>query len=146
MSVKQLETLYKFESEKERNTAQKMQIAENEYQDNLLRLQSVAEYRLEYMKRLEQRSRQGFNSATYRHFHAFINKLDNAAEQVKIAITQSKAMMEKCKKEWLMQRQKVQAVEHLIDKKLKIIQKKADKQEQNMFDELATQQFIRSHR
>ena len=69
--------------------------------------------------------------------------MDNAAEQVDIAIVQSKAMVEKRKKQWLAQRQKIQAVELLLEKKKKAIALIANKQEQKMFDEIATQQFVR---
>jgi len=143
MSMKQLDTLFKFETNKENKSAQQLQQAEQEYQDNLTRLQNVSDYRLEYMKRLNQRSLAGIDSATYRHFHAFVAKLDNAAEQVQVAITQAKSLVEKRKKQWLAQRQKVKAVEHLRDKKLKVIKVKAERAEQKMFDEMATQQYIR---
>ena len=143
MSMKQLNTLFKFESDKERKAAQELQAAEQDYQQNLTRLQSVSDYRLEYMKRLNERSLQGIDSATYRHFHGFLTKLDNAAEQVEIAIRQAKSLVEQRRKFWLQQRAKVQAVEHLRAKREQALQKKADKQEQNMFDEIATQQFLR---
>jgi flagellar FliJ protein len=143
MSLKQLDTLFKYESDREKKAAQQLQIAEHDYQDNLMRLQNVGEYRLEYMKRLNQRSMQGIDSATYRHFHAFVAKLDNAAEQVEIAIRQAKSMVEQKKNQWLEQRRKVQAVEHLREKKQKVMKIKTDKLEQKMFDEIATQQFIR---
>lgn len=145
MSLKQLDTLFKYEIDKEKKAAQQLQIAEHDYQDNLMRLQSVGDYRLEYMKRLNQRSLEGIDSATYRHFHAFVAKLDNAAEQVEIAIKQAKSMVEQKKNQWLEQRRKVQAVELLREKKQKVMQMKADKLEQQMFDEIATQQFIRKH-
>lgn len=144
MSMTQLNTLLKFETDNERKSAQALQQAELEYQQNLTRLQSVSDYRLEYMKRLETRSQIGIDSATYSHFHAFIAKLDNAAEQVEIAIRQAKALVEKRKNEWFLQRQKLKAVEHLIGKRKLASAKLADKQEQKMFDEIATQQFIRS--
>jgi flagellar FliJ protein len=143
MSIKQLDTLYKFEQDKERKAAQKLQQAEQDYQQNIQRLQSVSDFRLEYMKRLNQRSVNGIDSATYSHFHAFIAKLDNASEQVKVAIRQAKALVAQTKRQWLEQRQKLQAVEHLRDKKRVVLLKKANKQEQQMFDEIATQQFIR---
>jgi flagellar FliJ protein len=143
MSIKQLDTLYKFEQDKERKAAQKLQQAEQDYQQNIQRLQSVSDFRLEYMKRLNQRSINGIDSATYTHFHAFIAKLDNASEQVKVAIRQAKALVAQTKRQWLEQRQKLQAVEHLRDKKRVVLLKKANKQEQQMFDEIATQQFIR---
>ena len=143
MSMKQLDTLYRFEQDKETNAAQQLQIAEVDYQQNIQRLNSVSDYRLEYMKRLNQRALEGIDSITYSHFHTFLLKLDKAAEQVKIALTQAKALVEQRKKLWLQQRQKVQAVELLRDKKLKALSVIANKREQNMFDEIATQQFVR---
>lgn len=144
--MKQLNTLYKFELDKEQKAAQALQSAELDYQQNQERLKSVSDYRLEYMRRLNQRSVEGIDSATYSHFHAFIAKLDNAAQQVKIAAHQAKALVETRKKQWLEQRQKIQAVELLRDKKLAVLKVSADKQEQKMFDEIATQQFIRRTR
>jgi len=141
--MNQLNTLYKYEYDKEQKAAHKVQKAEQDYQQNITRLNSVSDFRLEYMKRLSQRSLTGIDSATFTHFHAFIAKLDNAAEQVRIAVRQAKALVEQSKKQWLVQQQKVKAVEHLRTKKEQILVKKANKQEQNMFDEIATQQFIR---
>lgn len=142
-AMKQLDTLYKFELDKEQQAAQALQMAELDFQQNQQRLESVNEYRLEYMRRLSQRSAQGIDSSTYSHFHAFIKKLDNAAEQVKIALRQSKALSEQKKKQWLQQRQKIQAVELLREKKLAALKVIENKQEQKMFDEIATQQFVR---
>ena len=142
-AMKQLNMIYKFEQDKERQAALQLQTAELDYQQNVDRLTNVGEYRLEYMKRLSQRATQGIDSATYSHFHAFIAKLDNAAEQVQIAIAQSKSLMKQKKTLWLQQRQKVQAVELLRNKKLKKLAIIADKQEQKMFDEISTQRFVR---
>ena len=140
---KQLETLLKFEHSKEEMAANTLRTAEHDYQQNLIRLQSVADYRLEYMKRLSQRSSLGLDSATYNHYHAFISKLDYASEQVKIAMQQAKALVEQSRGLWLKQRQKVQAVEMLAEKRNLILAKAENKKEQAMFDEIATQQFIR---
>ncbi|MFT6899938.1 MAG: flagellar FliJ protein [Colwellia sp.] len=143
MPLKQLDTLHRYEQDKEKKAAQALQTAEFEYQQNIERLNSVSEYRLEYMKRLNERSMVGIDSATFSHFHAFIAKLDNAAQQVDIAITQSKAIVEQSKQQWFAQRQKIQAVELLRDKKRQALVIIANKQEQKMFDEIATQQFVR---
>ncbi|WP_085298112.1 flagellar export protein FliJ [Cognaticolwellia mytili] len=141
--MKQLNTLYKFELDKEQKSAQALKAAELDYQQNKERLSGVSEYRLEYMRRLNQRSLEGIDSATYSHFHAFIAKLDNAALQVKVAMHQAQALVETRKKQWLEQRKKIQAVELLRDKKLAALRVVANKQEQKMFDEIATQQFVR---
>lgn len=143
MATKQLETLLKFEQKKEELAANTLRGAENDYQQNLIRLQSVADYRLEYMKRLSQRSSIGLDSATYNHYHAFISKLDYASKQVEIAMKQAKALVEQSKNLWLKQRQKVKAVEMLTAKRQLALTKIANRKEQSMFDEIATQQFIR---
>ncbi|GLX83151.1 flagellar export protein FliJ [Thalassotalea eurytherma] len=143
MSIKQLNTLYKFEKDREQQAANQLQLAEADYQQNIVRLQSVSDYRLEYMKRLSERSEVGIDSATYSHFHAFVSKLDYASEQVKIALEQAKALVQQRKQQWLAQQQKVQAVELLREKLLIKQQQKAQKLEQKMFDEIATQQFVR---
>jgi len=140
---KQLLTLLKFEQSKEEKAENALRNAENDYQQNLTRLQSVSDYRLEYMSRLSERTALGLDSATYNHYHGFINKLDNAAEQVKIAMNQAKALVEQSKELWIKQRQKVQAVEMLTDKRNAALMKIESKKEQSMFDEISTQQFLR---
>ena len=135
--------MLKFEQSKEELAANTLRNAENDYQQNLIRLQSVSDYRLEYMKRLSQRSTTGLDSATYNHYHAFISKLDYASEQVEIALKQAKALVEQSRAAWLKQRHKVQAVEVLTAKRQLELAKVEARKEQNMFDEIATQQFIR---
>jgi flagellar FliJ protein len=144
--MKQLNTLYKYELDKEQKASQALKVAEADYEQNKLRLKNVSDYRLEYMRRLNQRSIAGIDSATYSHFHAFIAKLDNASQQVKIALHQAKALVDTRKKQWLEQRRKIQAVELLRNKKLAALQLVANKKEQKMFDEMATQQFVRRRR
>lgn len=143
MAMKQLDTILKYELDNEQRCADQLKIAENEYQQNISRLQGVADYRLEYMKRLSQRAENGLDSATYSHYHAFIAKLDVASEQVKIAMEQAKALAEQSKDIWLKQRQKVQAVELLRKQRLKKAALAEDRLEQKMFDEIATQQYVR---
>jgi len=143
MAMKQLDTILKFEKDNEQRCADQLKLAENEYQQNVTRLQGVADYRLEYMKRLSQRAEQGLDSATYSHYHAFIAKLDTASEQVEIAMKQAKALAEQSKTLWLKQRQKVKAVELLREKRLQKMAIAAERTEQKMFDEIATQQYIR---
>lgn len=143
MPMKQLDTILKYENDNEQRCADQLKVAENEYQQHMIRLQGVADYRLEYMKRLSQRAAEGLDSATYTHYHAFIAKLDKASEQVEIAMNQAKALVKQSKSIWLKQQQKVKAVELLRDKRLKNIALAAERTEQKMFDEIATQQYIR---
>ena len=143
MSHSQLDTLYKFEQDKEAQAAKDLQQAEFECQQNLTRIQSVADFRLEYMKRLSDRSQLGIDSSTFNHYHKFISKLDYANEQVIIALKQAEALVAQKKQAWLAQRQKVQAVEILQAKSLARQQLKENRAEQRMYDEISSQQYIR---
>lgn len=143
MAMKQLDTILKYELDNEQRCADQLKVAENEYQQNITRLQGVADYRLEYMKRLSQRAEKGLDSATYSHYHAFIAKLDVASDQVRVAMEQAKSLAEQSKGLWLKQRQKVQAVELLRAQRLKKIALAEDRLEQKMFDEIATQRYVR---
>ena len=53
------------------------------------------------------------------------------------------SLVEQRKKQWFAQRQKVKAVEHLQQQKIKMKMKIENKREQVMFDEFSTQQFVR---
>ena len=145
MPLKQLNTLHRYEQDKEKSASQALQTAEFEYQQNIERMKSVTDYRLEYMKRLNARSLVGIDSATFSHFHAFIAKLDHAAEQVKIAMKQAKALAEQQKQLWLIQKQKVRAVELLRTNAMKKMAIVTSRKEQKMFDEMSTQQYVRRH-
>lgn len=141
--TKQLETLLKFEQDRERRATKKLSEAEQQVKENMGRLSAVSSYRLEYMKQLSARSLKGIDTMTYNHYLAFVSKLDNAAEQVKIAMHQAQALSEHSKKNWLEQKRKVQMIEHLLDKRHQKISRKSQQQEQKLFDEMASQQFQR---
>ncbi len=141
--MQQLDILLQYERDKEQRCAEQLKLAEVEYQQNINRLAGVGEYRLEYMKRLSQRAQNGLESSTYTHFHAFIAKLDSASAQVEIAVAQAQSLVAQAKVIWLKQRQKVNAVELLRDARQKKLTISAEKVEQKMFDELATQQYSR---
>lgn len=145
MAKSQLEVLYRFEQDKEKAAAEALQHAELDYQQNMERYNSVTQFRLEYMKRLDGLSMQGIDSATYNHYHKFIAKLDYANEQVEKAIRQAKSLAEQKKRAWFAQRKKLQAVEILQKKEKERALIKQNRMEQRMYDEISTQQYIRKH-
>lgn len=143
MATNSLQLILRFEQDKEQQAANLLRQAEQELQANFQRRQAVADYRLEYMKRLAERSKTGITSATFSHFHAFVGKLDHAAEQVEQAIKQGQQLLQQRKTAWLKQRQKVQSIELLLDKQQQKLQIKQARAEQKLFDEIATQQYVR---
>jgi flagellar FliJ protein len=141
--TKQLETLLTIEQNKVQRLADELRQAEHTWQQHKLRLNNVGQYRLEYMKQLMERCKQGIDSATYNHFHAFVSKLDNAAEQLQIAIAQAKALVDQKKQAWRKQQQRVKSIELLIEKKQQQYQVILQRKEQKMFDEIANQAYVR---
>lgn len=143
MARDSLALLLKFEHDKETQAANVLHYAQQHYQQNVQRLQGISDYRLEYMKQLSQKGETGVGSNTFRHYHNFLAKLDQVAKQQMQAIESSRKVVEQRKNQWLAQRQKVQSIEMLIDKNRQKMQLKIDREEQKMYDEIASQKYIR---
>ncbi|MGN5001025.1 flagellar export protein FliJ [Aeromonas sp. 80P] len=71
-------------------------------------------------------------------YHAFINKLEQAATQQYEGVLQVRQALELRREEWLAAQQRRKAVELLLAKQAGREQLKAQRQEQKMLDEYAT--------
>ncbi len=70
-------------------------------------------------------------------YHAFINKLEQAATQQYEGVLQVRQALEQRREEWLAAQQRRKAVELLLEKQASREQQKAQRQEQKMLDEYA---------
>jgi len=141
---RQLELLLRIEGDKEKGFAQDLQSAQSFYQANQTKLQEVRQYKLEYLKRLQQMGNDGLAGGNYQHYQRFIVQLESGIEAQINAVDTAKQVVEQRRAIWLEQRTKVKAVETLIANKRAKHQRVLDKQEQNLADEFASQKFIRS--
>lgn len=143
---KQLERLAEFEKEKEQREARFYQQAQLNVNQQKQKLSSLEQYRVDYIKGIQQTGQSGVTATYYQQHLSFVGKLDKACEQQMHVIGQAKVAADQRKQMWLKQQQKVKAVTLLLDKKRIAKEQKEAKAEQAMMDEFATQRFIRSKR
>jgi flagellar FliJ protein len=143
---KQLERLAEFEKEKEQREARFYQQAQLNVNQQKQKLSSLEQYRVDYIKGIQQTGQAGVTATYYQQHLSFVGKLDKACEQQMHIIAQAKVAADQRKQMWLKQQQKVKAVTLLLDKKRIAKEQKEAKSEQAMMDEFATQRFIRSKR
>ncbi|HCU66625.1 MAG TPA: flagellar export protein FliJ [Rheinheimera sp.] len=144
MALAQLQLLAKVQREKEDKLQalyiQAQQFAKNQ-QD---KYDGLANYRTDYIRQSQQRGMQGVQSRQFNQYLAFITKLDQALEQQNMQVQQAKKVAETRRVNWILLQRKRKAIDLLIEKELEKMAIKAQKQEQKMLDEIATQQFFRN--
>ena len=140
----QLLVLKRIEKEKEQKAAMDLQSAQSFLQANQAKLKEVQSYKLDYLKRMQQMGSSGMGGGSYQHYQRFIVQLDQGILAQTNVVSTAKEVVEQRRQEWLMQTNKVKAVDTLLDKKAQARQAKLDKYEQNQADEFAAQKNIRS--
>jgi flagellar FliJ protein len=143
---KQLQRLAEFEKEKEQREARSYKVAQQNVEQQKQKLSSLEQYRIDYIKGIQQTGQDGVTATYYQQHLSFVGKLDKACEQQMQVIARAKMAADQRKQLWLKQQQKVKAVTLLLDKKQQAAEKKAAKAEQAMMDEFATQRFLRATR
>ena len=143
---KQLERLAEFEREKEQREARFYQQAQLNVNQQKQKLTSLEQYRIDYIKGIQQTGKAGVTATYYQQHLSFVGKLDKVCEQQMQVIARAQMAADQRKQMWLKQQQKVKAVTLLLDKKKLAVQKKEAKAEQAMMDEFATQRFFRAKR
>lgn len=142
--MRQLQQVLKFESEKEQKALNDYMLAQRHYNEQRQKLRSLEQYRLDYLRQIQQTGKSGVHAQKYHQHLSFVGKLDKACEQQMHVISKAKMVSDQRKNLWQAQQQRRKAVEMLLQKKQMAAQKKADRAEQVMLDELATQKFFRA--
>ena len=143
MALAQLQLLVKVQQEKEDKLQAQYSAAQQNYQSMQQKYQGLADYRIEYVQQTQSRGQEGMASRQFNQYLNFIGKLDAALTAQQQYVQQAKASADQRLQQLLAMQKKRKAMEILIDRELAEIQRKADKQEQKMLDEIATQQFFR---
>lgn len=142
-SVSQLNTVLRLETDKEQAALQAFKLAQDYHQQQKAKLTSLQQYRLEYMRQIQQEGNAGVGARQYQQRLSFVAKLDKACEQQGHMIAQCALAVDQRKQQWLAQQRKRQAVEKLIDKKHQTLQVIDNRAEQQSLDELALQRLLR---
>jgi len=143
MALAQLQLLVKVQQEKEDKLQAQYRAAQQNYQSMQQKYQGLADYRVEYVQQTQSRGQQGMASRQFNQYLNFIGKLDAALTAQQQYVQQAKATADQRMLQLLAMQKKRKALEILIERELAEVQRKADKQEQKMLDEIATQQFFR---
>jgi flagellar FliJ protein len=143
MALAQLQLLVKVQQEKEDKLQALYRAALQNYQLMQQKYQGLADYRVEYVQQTQHRGQEGMASRQFNQYLNFIGKLDAALTAQQQYVQQAKASADQRLTQLLAMQKKRKAMEILIERELAEIQRKADKQEQKMLDEIATQQFFR---
>ena len=143
MALEQLQLLVKVQQEKEDKLQAQYRAAQQNYQSMQQKYQGLADYRIEYVQQTQSRGQQGMASRQFNQYLNFIGKLDAALTAQQQYVQQAKASADQRLLQLLAMQKKRKALEILIERELAEVQRKADKQEQKMLDEIATQQFFR---
>ena len=98
---------------------------------------ALNQYRQIYHQQWTDRGLQGIGAQQNSQYHAFINKLEQAATQQYEGVLQVRQALEQRREEWLAAQQRRKAVELLLEKQASREQQKAQRQEQKMLDEYA---------
>ena len=107
-------------------------------------LEALNQYRQNYSSQMGELGAGGMSGDQFRHYQAFINKLDHASKQQLEGLGQVRAVTEKRRKEWLDLQQQRKALETLLERKAAKEALRLAKQEQKQLDEFAT--FRHFHR
>lgn len=105
-------------------------------------LGALNEYRQIYSQQLGEKAQQGMARDQLSHYQAFINKLDNAAQQQQQGVRQVRAVAQQRQQEWQQLQQKRKAMETLLERQAAREALRQARQEQKLLDEFATIQHF----
>lgn len=144
--MSQLNTVMRVEKDREDKAAQAYRIAQQTLTQQRQKLSSLQQYRLDYMRQLQQNGQQGGLDARNYHQHLqFVSKLDKACEQQNQIISQASMVVDQRRQQLVKQQKRRQAVDFLLEKQQLEAQAKAERCEQHQLDEFALQKFIRAN-
>lgn len=102
----------------------------------------LKQYREDYVRRLEDNGKKGFNIALYANFQAFIRKLDDAVDGQNKIIIDAAYKVEQVRQQWQVCEQKRLSYNTLNDRSLAAALKKENKRDQKQTDEYAARAFF----
>ncbi|MGB0893674.1 MAG: flagellar export protein FliJ [Parashewanella sp.] len=134
----------KLAKEAEEKASLQFRSAQMNHQKSRTQLDTLNNYRLDYMKQMGDKVGSNLTASHYQQFHQFIGQIDSAISQQVHAVQQAKQHEQQQQQLWLEKQQKRKAVATLLDKKAQRKQAAESKAEQKMLDEFAVQQFYRN--
>lgn len=133
----------KLAEEAEEQASLQLRSAQLEWQRRQNQLEALQNYRLDYMKQMEQQQGQSISASHYHQFHQFVRQVDAAIVQQVAAVQDADNQRQHRQVHWQEKQQKRKAVELLLANKAEKARLAELRVEQKMVDEFASQQFYR---
>lgn len=141
--LKQMNMLLELEQRKEDDAAASFAQVQQQVDAEKQRLAGLSQYRLDYLKQLQQRGNGGILSQQFGQYHAFVGKLDEGVEQLHHSVVKLQRVADQRKNLWLQQRRRKESIAHLISEQHKRAEREAARKEQKNLDDFSSQRFIR---
>lgn len=139
-------TVLKLNQEAEEQASLQLRAAQLELQRRQSQLKALQDYRLDYMKQMEQQQGKNISASYYHQFHQFVRQVDDAIVQQVNSVQEAHTQQKHRQTHWQEKQQKRKAVELLLANKAEKAQLAEQRREQKMVDEFASQQFYRKSR
>ncbi|MCL1093763.1 flagellar export protein FliJ [Shewanella kaireitica] len=139
-------TVLKLNQEAEEQASLQLRAAQLELQRRQSQLKALQDYRLDYMKQMEQQQGKNISASYYHQFHQFVRQVDDAIVQQVNSVQEANTQQQHRQTHWQEKQQKRKAVELLLANKAEKAQLAEQRREQKMVDEFASQQFYRKSR
>jgi flagellar FliJ protein len=143
MSVSQLQTVLRVETEREQVAAKRFIASQQHHQTQRQKLQQLQQYRTDYIEQIKKNGSSGYEPTRYQQHLSFVGKLDLACEQQLHVIARANMAMEQSKADWLKKQQRKEAIIKLLEKQEQEIAYKNQRIEQQDMDEFSNQQYLR---
>ncbi|ABZ76018.1 flagellar export protein FliJ [Shewanella halifaxensis HAW-EB4] len=138
-----LHMVLKLTQDAEEQASLQLRSAQLELQRRQNQLEALQNYRLDYMKQMEQQQGQSISASHYHQFHQFVRQVDAAIVQQVNAVKDADNQRQHRQVYWQEKQQKRKAVELLLANKAEKAKLAELRAEQKMVDEFASQQFYR---
>ncbi len=128
-------TLADLARNKEQAAAVALGTSNRVHAENLKKLESLKQYRQEYLNRLNQEGQQGMDVSAMQTYKRFIEGLEKAISQQQIQILESQQQCEQSKKIWQHVHMKTEIMNTTVERYRKIEVKQDDNREQKEADD-----------
>ncbi|GHG69487.1 hypothetical protein GCM10010919_19460 [Alishewanella longhuensis] len=141
MITERLALLIKVQKEREESLQAQFVRAQQLYLQAEQKYQGLANYRTEYIQQSLQQGSVGLGGRQFNQYVSFISKLDQALTQQGRVVQQSRNAAEQRRQSWLKMQTKRKGLEKLVEQAQAKTQLIADRQQQKLADEYASQRF-----
>jgi flagellar FliJ protein len=138
-----LDTVLKLAKDAEEQAGLQLKSAQLMLQKCQSQLEALRNYRLDYMKQMEDHHGKSISASYYHQFHQFVRQIDEAITKQIVSIQDADNQRLHRQNRWQEMQQKRKAVELLLARKADKAAQEELRREQKMIDEFASQQFYR---